>query len=454
MKCKNCKTVLEAGQERCPNCGAEVAQAKGMSAGQITLLVVLGVVALAVVLALVIGALNPKDVDPTEPSTEPSVATVPDDGNSEDVTCKGSYTVSADQVASTRDTVVARIGDNELTNGELQLNYWYTFYNFVYTYSNMGLMDYIGLNQTQPLDTQVSIDGDTTWQQFFLRDALNNWHSYVALAMEAENAGFKLPADQQALLDANVNPDNLLASAQNGGFATVEEMLANDMGPGVTVEEYTEFMTLFYTSAQYLTSVTSSFELTEDEVSAFFDEKADSYASGGIEKNDDKYATVRHILISVTPSTDAETNQVVYTDEAWDDCLKAAQQVMDEWKKDPTEENFAKLAGIYSDDGGSNTNGGLYADFAEGYMIAEFNDWCFDEARQYGDSDLVKTDYGYHLMFFVETRPVWYVAAETDLMSEKSVEYLDQIQDKYPIEVDYESIAFADAAFLTASSEE
>ena len=31
-----------------------------------------------------------------------------------------------------------------------------------------------------------------------------------------------------------------------------------------------------------------------------------------------------------------------------------------------------------------------------GQMVTEFNDWCFDETRGYGDYDLVKTEYGYH----------------------------------------------------------
>ena len=40
------------------------------------------------------------------------------DGNPENVTCKGTYT------GDVTDAVVARIGDAELTNGELQVWYW------------------------------------------------------------------------------------------------------------------------------------------------------------------------------------------------------------------------------------------------------------------------------------------------------------------------------------------
>ena len=33
-------------------------------------------------------------------------------------------------------------------------------------------------------------------------------------------------------------------------------------------------------------------------------------------------------------------------------------------------------------------------------MVTEFNDWCFADGRAVGDSGIVKTSYGYHIMFF------------------------------------------------------
>ena len=35
-------------------------------------------------------------------------------------------------------------------------------------------------------------------------------------------------------------------------------------------------------------------------------------------------------------------------------------------------------------------------------MVDAFDKWCFDEARQPGDHGIVKTSYGYHIMYFVE----------------------------------------------------
>ena len=33
-------------------------------------------------------------------------------------------------------------------------------------------------------------------------------------------------------------------------------------------------------------------------------------------------------------------------------------------------------------------------------MIRAFNDWCFDDARQYADVDIIESEYGLHLMFY------------------------------------------------------
>ena len=34
-------------------------------------------------------------------------------------------------------------------------------------------------------------------------------------------------------------------------------------------------------------------------------------------------------------------------------------------------------------------------------MVANFNDWCFDSSRKPGDTGIVESDYGYHVMYYV-----------------------------------------------------
>ena len=106
-----------------------------------------------------------------------------------------------------------------------------------------------------------------------------------------------------------------------------------------------------------------------------------------------------------------------------------------------TEESFAALASEKTEDPGSQATGGLYQQVYEGQMVPEFNDWCFDASRQYGDYGLVKTDYGYHVMFFVNSQPQWTTYAASDWANEQSAKLLEEIVAEYPMEVAYENIA-------------
>lgn len=97
----------------------------------------------------------------------------------------------------------------------------------------------------------------------------------------------------------------------------------------------------------------------------------------GRERADYQTVNVRHILVS----DEATANDVLARFNAG--------------------EAFADLAAEYSTDTGSASNGGLYENVYIGQMVKPFEDWCFDASRQAGDTGIVQTDYGYHVMFFV-----------------------------------------------------
>lgn len=113
--------------------------------------------------------------------------------------------------------------------------------------------------------------------------------------------------------------------------------------------------------------------------------------------NDYQTVNVRHILTQVEKSGEDDTA----TNADWEACSEKMDDIVAEWEaSDMTEETFAELANTYSDDSGSNTNGGLYENGYKGQWVTEFEDWCFAENRQIGDYGVIKTDYGYHLMYF------------------------------------------------------
>ena len=130
-----------------------------------------------------------------------------------------------------------------------------------------------------------------------------------------------------------------------------------------------------------------------------------------------------------------------YSDEEWAACEKKAQEILDEWLAgDATEDSFAALAEEKSEDPGSSTNGGLYENVAKGQMVEPFEDWCFDETRAAGDYGLVKTTYGYHIMYYVSSTPIWETYAKSGWVNEKTNAFIKKLAEDHPMEVDYSAI--------------
>ena len=120
---------------------------------------------------------------------------------------------------------------------------------------------------------------------------------------------------------------------------------------------------------------------------------------------------VRHILVSFTAGDD-EAKKTAH------DKLELLQS---EWQQgEATAESFGELAALNSEDTGSASNGGLYDNVYPGQMVDAFNDWCFDESRQVGDTDIVETSYGYHLIYFAGKQDTTYrdYMIKNDLLTE------------------------------------
>ncbi len=78
-----------------------------------------------------------------------------------------------------------------------------------------------------------------------------------------------------------------------------------------------------------------------------------------------------------------------------------------------------------SADTGSAEDGGLYENVYPGQMVANFNDWCFAEGRQAGDTGIVESDYGYHIMYYVGDSDITYrdYMIESDLRATDTAEW-------------------------------
>ena len=121
----------------------------------------------------------------------------------------------------------------------------------------------------------------------------------------------------------------------------------------------------------------------------------------GVNDNNYPLVNVRHILIGFEGGTyDSSTGYTTYSDDEKAIAKEEAEKILADFLAGAAlEDAFAELANELSDDG-DGTTGGLYTDVYPGQMVTNFNDWCFAEGRKAGDTGIVESEYGYHIMYY------------------------------------------------------
>lgn len=352
-----------------------------------------------------------------------------------------SYAVSEKKAPKLAKKVVGEIADSKLTNGELQVYYKSNLINLQSNYGYM-LLYYYGVDLSQPVDKLI-YDETTgeTWQDLILESSISAWHEITAMNMQAREEGFQLTAEQQEYLEGI--DAQLQEMAIASGYETLEEMVYSDIGISATEEGFRHYMKESYYYGCYRDSLTEKLTPTQEQIDTYFTENEQALAAEGVTK-ETCTVDVRHILIQPeggTPSEDGTTT--VYSDEAWEACYQKAQEILDAWKSgEATEDSFAELAKEHSADGNA-SQGGLYTGVTEGYMVETFNDWIFDKTREYGNVDIVKTQFGYHIMFFVGRQYTWSDHCAQKMLADSMQYAIDTAKNKYPMEIDYDKIVLS-----------
>jgi len=160
----------------------------------------------------------------------------------------------------------------------------------------------------------------------------------------------------------------------------------------------------------------------------------------GSDDNNFPLVNVRHILIPFEGgSYNSSTNTTTYSDEEKAAAKAKAEEVLGAWEAgDATEDSFAALANEKSADS-DGTDGGLYTDVYPGQMVENFDIWCFTEGRKTGDTGIVESPYGYHVMFYSGDSETLYrdFIIENDLMTEDTNAWYTALVDSYTVtEVD------------------
>ena len=361
-----------------------------------------------------------------------------------DIFCKDSFTVSDEKAVKNGNKVVATIGDKVLTNAQLQLYYRAQVIELLNYYGSY--ISSIGLDYTKPLSEQMHPEEtEKTWEQYMLEIAIETWQNYQTVAILAENAGFVMGSEWQESLDAM--PADLAEQAASDGYDSAEALLKDVIGPACSEQIYLDYVYLAYLSNAYYLSVEESLVPSMEDIEAYFAEHEEAFAQSYVTKDSGMVADVRHILIMPKGGTvDETTGATTYSEAEWAECLAKAEEVLNEWKSgEATEATFAELANKYSEDGGSNTNGGLYEGISPSTnFVEEFLMWTINMTRKPGDYEIIKTQFGYHIMYWSAGEAEWIEAATTQLLAERLTEMTDTAKEQYPITIDYRKIALSE----------
>lgn len=250
---------------------------------------------------------------------------------------------------------------------------------------------------------------------------------------DIKKANADLKKKAQAFLDA-VNLSNFTQMAYDATDDKEQKELMKDDA------SYSSMADTNYTAVHdYVSAEAADWAFSSDRKSGdkkLFEVKDDNgiatyhvYCMENVMKRDNQYpVNVRQILFMVTDGADSDATETEtgHTDA---EAKKLAEDALAKWKKGKaTDASFAALATKLTEDTGSKESGGLYENVTKDSNYVEpFLNWCFADGRKKGDTGIIKTDYGYHVMYLSSKSkdPAWKNTVRDALASAKFDKYIE-----------------------------
>ena len=219
-----------------------------------------------------------------------------------------------------------------------------------------------------------------------------------ALAEDLASKATSVSALDLAILQANLDSSLFAASCVEAKYALYSEIGNGDVRSWLTDPER------YWGDTAVVTTKTS------DTVEGFYVVLLNS-----VDDNKTPLANVQHILITAS------------TDEEMDAAKAKAEQILAEFQSSEVQDSatFGELAKQYSEDGGSKNNGGLYENICRNhYYVESFENWAV-AGHEPGDTGIVETEYGIHIMYYKEDGAITYRQSmiEADLRVDTQLEW-------------------------------
>lgn len=397
----------------------------------------------------------PTEAQPPEPVVIPS-------GQKTRVDCKASYTVSPGTGNS--QAVVATAGKQTLTAGMLQVLYL-SQVNACRT-GGGEMPDF-----SQSLDCQpCPLEKGLSWQHYFLKKAIENWQAQCAALEKAKQPrpiteeAFKpnytkdlhgeciapeLPVNQFLYQDQPCYTPNSQHQAYLDGLEDTLDSLAQRFGYeslagmaqrlGIRAEDCLQAARDYNLAYMLFTEESYDLTPTDGAVSTYLQKHSTELSGTGTEAVD-----IRHILLIPQGASVAPDGTVTATEAQWAETEQQAQKLLEELagasKRLDAEGEFARLANTNSADQGSRLNGGYYRSLHPGQLIQPLNDWCFANDRQQGDTVVLRSDYGCHILYLTAFRESIMEGARAALVEEQAGKALKTWLKSVPLVPDYSAV--------------
>lgn len=270
---------------------------------------------------------------------------------------------------------------------------------------------------------EQEIEDGVTYRDKFKELMIDQMVNTALIAQAAEKDGLK-PSDKEVESSYNelrttINSDeDLKKSAEELGVT--DEFLKSQAKTNLLIQAYQN-------------KFNEETKVSESEMEKYYEENKDSYKVDEVEAS--------HILIK---TTDDDGNAMSDADKK--KAKAKAEKILKEVKNGG---DFAELAKKYSEDPGSAENGGSLGTFGKGQMVEPFEEAAF--SMEPGEiSDLVETDYGYHIIKVTDkiNETTSYEEAKdgikTQLLNNMYGEKIEELQKNAKIEKDTKIIDSAE----------
>lgn len=274
------------------------------------------------------------------------------------------------------DTVVMTVNGSDVTWGE----YFYWLY-----YSISYVEQYIGT--ISDFSEACSFDDTQTYSEYFISSAKDMVVQYHALEVNAKAAGAEITAEDEESLKELLDSDIVSCCGDDG-----------------TEEDFYDYLESMYVSEDlynYINSVSILYTNCFDEI---YGENGEKLSDEDVQAyiDDNGYMTAKHILLS---TVDDDGNAL--SDEEIAAKLATAEDIVAQLDAAPDQDArvalFEELMAEYNEDTSEDYYPGGYC-FASGDMVEEFED-AAAALGEYETSDVVESDYGYHIILRLPTTP-------------------------------------------------